>query len=164
MPQTRRRQQNNCRRNGNPLAGFAANATNEEYLNQAIAANQQSLRMIAACDPSYTREWNRFKKFVHDNPTCSEPFFQRHNIDTYYTVDVSKRTVSKNSLSRVRQALNWYKTTHYPEFFDFSVKSQVTKQAEDLQQVRKKSGAGDKPGKDPHKGLKDRLPPTKEKK
>ena len=50
--------------------------------------------------------------------------------------------------------------TYFPEFHDFSVESQVTKQAEDLQQVHKKKWGGGQTGEQPHKGLKDRLPPN----
>jgi hypothetical protein len=125
-----------------------------------IAATEEQLRTTVQEPKSYQVYWRQFQAFVDRTPQLinGPPYLTRANIDTFFLVDVAKRTVCGKTVGKILPALVWYSRHREHINESFSVESEMTKRALAMQkELVKTTGGSGKAGQDPHLGLKDNM-------
>ena len=136
----------------------------EQAVATALADNLRTISQGSKCDNSYRTEWRRYVKWAKQEAQCPGPHppcLTRNNIDLYFQREVAKRAGARGTISRVKNALQWFANNDASEHLGkgFVVRSALTDTAQEAQILNNKSSGGTaNPGGDPHKGLKDNLP------
>jgi hypothetical protein len=99
-----------------------------QRINDANAANVQTVQAHVKPDATYAREWRRFKEFVDaeraaDNIPSGEKYLTRENVDLYFSEKISKRNVNPDGARRVVSALQWFSDRYEHAFDAFKVES-----------------------------------------
>ena len=124
----------------------------------ALAENLQTISRGSKCDNSCKTEWKRHVKWVTEDPQCPgphPPYLTRNNVDLYFHREVAKRAGARGTISRVKNALQWFANNDVNEHLGkgFKVRSALTDTAQEAQILNNKSTGGTaNPGSDPHKG------------
>ena len=127
----------------------------------------------AIVNKAYRNEYQNFVEWVKNQEylcTNSPPFITPMNVDHYYTSVVAHKTIKKESVSRITNALEWYaaKIEIVPRLErELAGESfvplgkikdrQIVKNALYHQELEYGKAGKSNPGTDPHKGLKDML-------
>lgn len=137
-------------------------AAREAILATARANNAEFVRTLQGCDKTYINEYTRFCKWVTDQPsleTIQVPFITRTNVDHYFSLVIAKKKGIRNSISRVKSALQFIAKHRERVGEGFLVSSPIVEEALLAQKVHQSAVGGvANAGTDPHKGLKDILP------
>ena len=140
---------------GNPEAHVA-----NDILETARLANEEYVRANKKVDTTYRREVGKFIAWVMQQPelqTTQPPFITRQNVDHYFERVVTKRTAQPRTVRRVVSALQNHADNYEHTREKFVIEDATVIKALEAQKIYYMTRVGT-PGKDPHYGVKDRIP------
>jgi hypothetical protein len=134
-------------------------------MNSELSALSDAARLAATTNGKYTNAYQRFCRWVDDQPDVDNDdegrYITRTNVDAYFARAVPLFAGNSNTIMTHKWALEWY--AYHREYvgsdLEFLVESVVVQEGLNTQQLcRKNAGPdaiGSNPSADPHAGLKD---------